>query len=109
MAEELDHTAHRVAEQDREGESAVQARFGRRLRPREVRVAHDVRDPVRLGIGPDPAREADAAREGPAPGQLLERRRVDSGRAPEVDAADRLSLPVDLPHSAEIPGEARTD
>src|SRR6476620_7990618 len=65
VAEELDDTQERRAEQDGKREGRMKPRVDRRRRPWEIGVARDIGNPAGSATAPHPARQPDAGLERP--------------------------------------------
>src|SRR5262249_28534313 len=103
--EELEHAEHAAAEQNRDGERAVQPLALCDHRTRKVRVLNDVLDPGGPAGLPDPARQPDAGREGGLARDGLEPLEMRRRRLPGLDAPQDVGGPVDAPEAAVVPAE----
>src|SRR5262249_20705513 len=103
-AEEFKDAVEFLARDDRKGKRAMQAVSGRKRRTREVGIGQHIRDPNRRPPGPNLAGQANAHWKSSATGYSLKLFDNYARRLPDDDATKHISLPVQMPEHADLPG-----
>ena len=87
----------------------MEAGFVREGRAWKVGVIDHVRNPSRLGSGPDPPRQADAGDEGVLTREGLKLGHLDGGPMPDLNTPQNLALRLYLPDRPHVPTQVFAD